>query len=155
MLTCAHFFTDDAPDEAAIRTVADAMYRRVEWDKALDQAATLYMGWRPETGFLAPRWSGYNEALLLYILALGSPTQRPALVADARMSVYRAGAETRRNSRPNVSTVSSCVTGAFSNSGLPFPVSDFLQVFAMGVDIVGVLDQLVAHLLLEVRALGA
>ena len=74
MLTCAHFFTDDAPDEAAIRTVADAMYRRVEWDKALDQAATLYMGWRPETGFLAPSWSGYNEALLLYILALGSPT---------------------------------------------------------------------------------
>jgi hypothetical protein len=75
MLTCAHFFTDDAPDEAAIRTVADAMYRSVEWDKALDQAATLYMGWRPETGFLAPRWSGYNEALLLYILALGSPTR--------------------------------------------------------------------------------
>lgn len=31
------------------------------------------MGWRPESGFIACDWSGYNEAMLLYILALAAP----------------------------------------------------------------------------------
>ena len=31
-------------------------------------------GWRPEQGFLPYRWEGYDEALILYLLALGSPT---------------------------------------------------------------------------------
>ena len=31
-------------------------------------------GWRPETGYLRFDWRGYNEAILVYILALGSPT---------------------------------------------------------------------------------
>jgi hypothetical protein len=31
-------------------------------------------GWKPETGFLRNRWQGYNEALILYVLGLGSPT---------------------------------------------------------------------------------
>jgi hypothetical protein len=74
MLTCARFFTADAADEIEIRSLADALYRRVEWDWALDGDATVSMGWRPESGFLPFRWKGYNEALLLYLLALGSPT---------------------------------------------------------------------------------
>jgi len=74
MLTCARFFTGKEPDEIEIGTLSDALYWRVEWDWALDRTSTLYMGWRPESGFLEPSWSGYNEALLLYILALGSPT---------------------------------------------------------------------------------
>ncbi len=33
------------------------------------------MGWKPGTGFGGfGRWIGYNEAMILYILALGSPT---------------------------------------------------------------------------------
>jgi hypothetical protein len=32
------------------------------------------MGWKPETGFLKYHWQGYSEALLLYVLGLGSPT---------------------------------------------------------------------------------
>jgi hypothetical protein len=74
MLTCARFFIGEAADEVEIRSLADALYRRVEWDWALDGESTVSMGWRPEVGFLAFRWKGYNEALLLYILALGSPT---------------------------------------------------------------------------------
>jgi hypothetical protein len=31
-------------------------------------------GWHPETGWIASDWRGYNEAMLLYLLALGSPT---------------------------------------------------------------------------------
>ena len=74
VLTCARFFTGGAADEVEIRALADALYRRVEWDWALDGDSTVSMGWHPETGFLPSRWKGYNEALLLYLLALGSPT---------------------------------------------------------------------------------
>lgn len=74
MLTCARFFEGQAPAEVEIRSLADALYRRVEWDWALDGGSTLSMGWHPESGFLPFRWKGYNEALLLYLLALGSPT---------------------------------------------------------------------------------
>ena len=31
-------------------------------------------GWKPECGFLHYGWEGYSEALLLYVLGLGSPT---------------------------------------------------------------------------------
>ena len=37
-------------------------------------APTLTHGWKPETGFLPYRYEGYDEGLLLYLLALGSPT---------------------------------------------------------------------------------
>jgi len=74
MLTSARFFAGQAPAEVEIRSLVDALYRRVEWDWALDGDAAISMGWRPESGFLTPRWKGYNEALLLYLLALGSPT---------------------------------------------------------------------------------
>jgi hypothetical protein len=32
------------------------------------------MGWKPESGFLSHDWVGYNEAMILYLLALASPT---------------------------------------------------------------------------------
>ena len=56
------------------RTLADALYRRANWHWAQNQGATLTHGWKPESGFLPFRWQGYDEALLLYMLALGSPT---------------------------------------------------------------------------------
>ena len=89
MLTCARFFTGDAADEVEIRSLADALYRRVEWDWALDGGSTLSMGWHPESGFLPFRWNGYNEALLLYLLALGSPTHPvPAACYQAWTASY-------------------------------------------------------------------
>jgi len=74
MLTCARFFNGTTSAEVEIRSIVDALYRRVEWDWALDSDKTVSMGWQPESGFLGPCWKGYNEALLLYLLALGSPT---------------------------------------------------------------------------------
>lgn len=57
-----------------IEEIADRIYRRVEWDWMLNGGSTLSHGWKPETGFLPYRWEGYNEAAILYLLALGSPT---------------------------------------------------------------------------------
>ena len=31
-------------------------------------------GWKPESGFLRYRWEGYCEAMIVYLLGLGSPT---------------------------------------------------------------------------------
>lgn len=74
VLTCRTFFDGDTPDERAIRQWADRLYDRVEWDWALRPSGRLSMGWRPESGFLPAEWQGYNEAMILYLLALGSPT---------------------------------------------------------------------------------
>ena len=74
MLAAAAFFDHDNDDELQIRTLADALYQRVDWQWACDGGATVTHGWTPERGFLPYRWEGYDEALLLYILGLGSPT---------------------------------------------------------------------------------
>src|SRR5277367_4396608 len=74
MLTAAAYFDAHRDDEEEIRTVADALYRRANWRWAQNEGATLTHGWNPESGFLRYRWEGYDEALLLYMLALGSPT---------------------------------------------------------------------------------
>jgi hypothetical protein len=72
MLTAALYF--DLPEEAEIRSLAADLYRRVDWPWALNGENTLAQGWKPETGYLHYGWEGYNEATLLYILAIGSPT---------------------------------------------------------------------------------
>ncbi len=74
MLTAATYFDQDTPVEAEIRFLADAIYRRADWDWARDGGATLTHGWMPESGFLPYRYQGYDEGMLLYILGLASPT---------------------------------------------------------------------------------
>jgi len=70
----SYYDRDDAA-EREIREIADQLYRRVEWDWMRPRAPLISMGWRPETGgFIDHDWRGYNEAMLVYVLALGSPT---------------------------------------------------------------------------------
>ena len=73
-LTCSTYFDADTEDEAEVRRLADALYRRADWDWARAGGPTLTHGWKPETGFLPHRYEGYDEGLLLYLLGLGSPT---------------------------------------------------------------------------------
>lgn len=73
-LTAEIYFDADTADEHEIRMLADALYRRADWQWAQDGGATVTHGWKPESGFLEYRWEGYDEALLLYTLGLGSPT---------------------------------------------------------------------------------
>jgi hypothetical protein len=74
MLTAAAYFDQDTADEAEVRRLADALYRRADWNWARNGGATVTHGWRPESGFLPYRYEGYDEGLLLYLLGLGSPT---------------------------------------------------------------------------------
>ncbi len=73
VLTAALYF-DGAGEEAVIRALADKLYARVDWTWAVNDNHTLAQGWKPEGGFLHYGWEGYNEATLLYILAVGSIT---------------------------------------------------------------------------------
>jgi len=74
ILSCQTYFDGDNDTEKQIRDIADSLYRDVEWDWAMNGKSTMSMGWHPEEGFLDVSYKGYNEAMMLYILALGSPT---------------------------------------------------------------------------------
>lgn len=73
-LAGAMYFDGDGADERELRALADALYARADWRWAQDGGATVTHGWKPESGFLKYRWEGYDEALILYALGLGSPT---------------------------------------------------------------------------------
>jgi predicted esterase len=74
ILSAQSYFDQNTPLEADIRATADAIYRRVDWTWMLNDNLRLSMGWKPERGFLQAEWFGYTEAMVLYVLALGSPT---------------------------------------------------------------------------------
>ena len=73
------------PVETEIRDLAEKIYTRVDWTFVqrtntgtqadnLANSHGITMGWKPERGFETHDWVGYNEGMLVYILALGSPT---------------------------------------------------------------------------------
>jgi hypothetical protein len=74
MLTAAAYFSDNTPDGREIGGLADELYKRADWNWAQNAGLAVTLGWTPERGFLPYRWQGYDEALFLYILGLGSPT---------------------------------------------------------------------------------
>lgn len=74
MLTAAAYFNDDTPAQRRIRELAQALYERADWQWAQTADGTIGHGWTPENDSIAHRWQGYNEGLLLYVLALGAPT---------------------------------------------------------------------------------
>ncbi len=91
-LSSAEYFDGEDPEEVRIRDLADALYRRVEWDWAQPRAPLICMGWYPESGFHTHDYTGYNETMILYLLALGSPTHAVGANAwDAYTATYSWG----------------------------------------------------------------
>ena len=74
VLFCQSYYTANDPVESAIRAYADSLYRRVDWQWAVHNPHVVSMGWHPESGWIDADWRGYDEAMLVYVLALGSPT---------------------------------------------------------------------------------
>ena len=73
-LFCQSYFDRDDPAEKAVRDAAEQLYDRAEWDWAQPRPPAISMGWYPEKGFHSWDWRGYNEGMMVIILALGSPT---------------------------------------------------------------------------------
>jgi hypothetical protein len=62
-------------NDAALVGAAELVYRRIDfkWMRNGDPYL-LSMGWKAESGFLEARWEHYCELMILYLLAIGSPT---------------------------------------------------------------------------------
>ena len=69
ILTCKAHFKD-----AEIEDLAGKIYERVDWPWMLNDGPTFSMGWFPGKGFIPARWDTYSEEMMLYLLAIGSPT---------------------------------------------------------------------------------
>jgi len=72
-----NYYNLDNETENRIRSLATILLGRIEWDfmempDSGKYAYTISMGWTPEKGLHEMGWSGYNEALFLYVLAAGS-----------------------------------------------------------------------------------
>jgi hypothetical protein len=74
MLAAGAYYQDDSAGDIEIRQRLDQLYGRVNWPWTLNGGITLSHGWKLEVGFLPDPWQGYDEALLLYVLGLGSPS---------------------------------------------------------------------------------
>lgn len=66
------YFDGDDPVEAEIRDYTGRLFDRVDWAWAQNNAPAVSLGWHPETGFIEHDWIGYNESMIVYIIALGA-----------------------------------------------------------------------------------
>jgi hypothetical protein len=69
ILTCRKHFS-----EREIHRLATRLYERVDWPWLLSSDLLICHGWKPETGFLKNHWAEYSELMMIYLLAIGSPT---------------------------------------------------------------------------------
>ena len=89
ILFAQSYYDRDTPVEGEIRDLAEKIYGRVDWTFVQRENSkipsangggrkAIAMGWYPERGeggdFGTHDWVGYNEGMLVYILAFGSPT---------------------------------------------------------------------------------
>ena len=91
MLHAQAYFNGAHPDEVEIRNAVDAIYFRIDWKWAQVRGQLISMGWSPEKEFIPYDWLGYNEAMLVVLLALGSPTH------PVEQSAWSAWSESYRN----------------------------------------------------------
>jgi hypothetical protein len=90
VLFAQSYFDREDPEEREIRDLADRLYRRVEWNWMQPRPPLIGMAWRPESGMHTHDYKGYEEAMLLYVLAMGSPTHAIDPAAwPARLGNYK------------------------------------------------------------------
>lgn len=82
MLFSQSYFDGADVDETEIRAAAETIAARVDWAWAQQhQPPRISLGWHPESGFIASDWRGYNESMLVVLMALASPTRAVAPTA--------------------------------------------------------------------------
>ncbi len=88
-----NYYNIDNDIEIQIRNLSEKLIERLDWDffrmpVESDYANTISMGWKPEEGMHKMGWSGYNEALFLYVLASGSGMKDSEVAYKAWLSSY-------------------------------------------------------------------
>ena len=123
-LHAQQYFDADEPDEIGIRGIVDTLVDRVDWHWAQPRPPSIALGWSPEKGFLPYDWRGYNEAAVLYLMALGA-RERP--VDAAAWGVW-------------TSTYRKHWSTSYGNQGLQFPPLFGHQYSSVWVDFRGIND---------------
>ncbi len=89
VIDAKQYFSNSDSLDTVVRALADSIYYRVDWNWMRNFQPNLTGGWYPETGFIGWWWRGYNEAMIMNILAVGSPTHpAPATIWTAWTSGY-------------------------------------------------------------------
>ena len=88
-----NYYDKDDQTEIEIRSAAGKLLNRLDWDffempSSGKYANTISMGWDPKEGLHSMGWSGYNEALFLYILAAGSGMKNAEVSYNSWLSSY-------------------------------------------------------------------
>lgn len=94
ILFARNYYYQDNETESLIRTLSEALLKRIDWDFFLMSPTskhpnTISMAWSPEKGLLDYGWSGYNEGLFLYVLAAGSGMKNVEQSYDSWLSTYK------------------------------------------------------------------
>ncbi|HPE33196.1 MAG TPA: glucoamylase family protein [Bacteroidales bacterium] len=89
-----NYFNRDDQIETQIRLLAGKLLSRLDWnffEMAPDSKHpyTISMGWTPESGVFNWGWTGYNEALFLYVLAAGTGMENVKRSYNAWLSTYK------------------------------------------------------------------
>ena len=78
-LFCQSYFDGGGQTERRIRALTDSLVLRADWAWFKVRPPKLSLGWSPEEGFLPYDWGGYNETMILFLLALDSPRHGVAM----------------------------------------------------------------------------
>ena len=75
LLTVAEYYKNGSEEEQALAAQIQRMWEEVEWDWYTQGEDVLYWHWSPNVGWeMNFPVGGYNEALVMYVLAAASPT---------------------------------------------------------------------------------
>lgn len=74
LLLAGVLFVGEYFEDPEIAQMARAIYERVDWPWMMNGRDTLALSWSPESGFSKYSWDHYDESMILYLLAIGSPT---------------------------------------------------------------------------------
>ncbi|MCU0460077.1 MAG: hypothetical protein MUE37_13425 [Bacteroidales bacterium] len=94
ILFARNYYDREDETETKIREQASRLLGNIEWDFMMmpdsgDYARQISMGWHPEKGLHHMGWSGYNEALFLYILAAGTGLENARESYRSWLSSYK------------------------------------------------------------------
>jgi hypothetical protein len=75
VLFVKNYFDQDTSVDRQIRSYATKLYDRVDWNWAMNGKDRMALDWTPEKGFSHAQWGGYNEAMMMLLLGMGSSTK--------------------------------------------------------------------------------
>lgn len=87
ILHAVAYYDGADPIERQIRQIGARVVAKAEWPWFQPDGKAISMGWHPDKGFIERRWDGYNEGMMVYILALGSAGHP---IADGGWSLWTA-----------------------------------------------------------------